>query len=93
MQESKDSMVLTQSFFDYLFDIHLDDINVESLVMNILHTHTGLHFSMYEKTNYTFVSKKIRPIKDIENRRDALVSSRYKKRIKRNSDNNEHLSL
>ena len=89
MQESKDSMVLTQSFFDYLFaNIHLDDINVESLSREYTPcTHTGLHFSMYEKTNYTFVSKKIRPIKDIENRRDTLSpSSRYKKRIKRNSD-------
>ena len=89
MQESKDSMVLAQSFFDYLFaNIHLDNINVESLSREYTPcTHTGLDFSMYEKTNYTFVSKKNRPIEDIENRRDTLSpSSRYKKRIKRNND-------
>ena len=52
-------------FFDYLFaNIHLDDINVESLSREYTPcTHTGLHFSMYEKTNYTFLSKKIDQLK------------------------------
>ena len=32
IQKSKDSMVATQSFFDYLFaNFHLDDINVEGV--------------------------------------------------------------